>query len=133
LRSLPVIAASAGLVLFRGGGEIAALYGKPGLTWPLRGVALALVGSSLLQLYGAALIAQARLPVGFLMTLAQSAGFLVFGVVLVSLGAGATGAAFGRAIGYGFGLAVGTVMIVRLFGRSALAIRPGRGHQRQNT
>jgi len=131
LRLKVVIAGSVGLVLFAAAGEIAALYGKPGLTWPLRGVALALVGSSLLQLYGAALIAQARLPVGFLMTLAQSAGFLVFGVVLVSLGAGATGAAFGRAIGYGFGLAVGTVMIVRLFGRSALAIRSGGGHTRQ--
>ena len=131
LRMKIAIAGGLGLVLFLTAGEIAALYGKPGLTWPLRGVALALVGSSLLQLYGAALIAQARLPVGFLMTLAQSGGFLVFGVILVSLGAGATGAAFGRAIGYGLGLAIGSVMIVRLFGRSALAIRSGTGRTRQ--
>jgi O-antigen/teichoic acid export membrane protein len=131
LRLKIAIAGGVGLVLFAAAGEIADLYGKPGLTWPLRGVALALVGSSLLQLYGAALIAQARLPVGFLMTFAQSGGFLVFGVVLVSLGAGATGAAFGRAIGYAFGLAVGTVMIVRLFGRSALAIRSAKGNTRQ--
>ena len=131
LRLKLAIAGGVGLVLFLAAGEIAALYDKPGLAWPLRGISLALVGSSLLQLYGAALIAQARLPVGFLMTLAQSGGFLVAGVVLVSLGAGATGAAFGRAIGYGLGLAVGSVLIVRLFGRSALAITSGKGHVRQ--
>ena len=90
-------------MLFLGRGRIAALYGTPDLTWPLRGVALALVGSSLPQLYGAALIAQARLPVGFLMTLVAERRLPGRRVVLVSLGAGATGAAFGRATGYALG------------------------------
>ena len=44
LRLKIVIAGGVGLVLFGTAGEIASLYGKPGLTWPLRGVALALVG-----------------------------------------------------------------------------------------
>jgi O-antigen/teichoic acid export membrane protein len=131
LRLKVAITTVVGVVLFAGAGEIAALYGKDGLTWPLRGVALALVGSSVLQLYGATLIAQGRLPVGFLMTLAQSGGFLVAGVLLVSAGAGATGAAFARAIGYGLGVLVGTILIVRLFGRPAFAIRSGKGHVRQ--
>ena len=41
------------------------------------------------------------------MMLSQSAGFLVASVVLISLGAGATGAAFGRATGYALGVVTG--------------------------
>jgi len=131
LRLKVAIAGAVGLTLFAGAGVIADLYSKSELTWPLRGVALALIGSSVMQLYGAALIAQGRLPVGFLMTLSQSGGFLVSAVLLISAGAGAAGAAFGRAIGYGLGVAVGTVLIARLFGRSAFALRSGKGHVRQ--
>ena len=106
LRLKVAISGVLALVLFVGAGEIADLYGNADLTWPLRGVALALVGSSLTQLYGAALIAQGRLSVGFLMTLSQSAGFLVASVVFISLGAGAAGAAFGRATGYAIAFVV---------------------------
>ncbi len=131
LRLKVAISGVLALVLFVGAGEIADLYGNPDLTWPLRGVALALVGSSLTQLYGAALIAQGRLSVGFLMTLSQSAGFLVASVVFISLGAGAAGAAFGRATGYAIAFVVGSILIARLFGRSALAIASGKGRTRQ--
>ena len=84
LRLKVVIAGLLGVVLFVARRAIADLYGKPGLTWPLRGVALALVGSSLMQLYGAALVAQARRRPASLMTFAQSGGFLVASVALVS-------------------------------------------------
>ena len=131
LRLKVAICAALGLTLFLAAGGIADLYGTPNLTWPLRGVALALVGGSLTQLFAAALIAQGRLPVGVLMMLSQSVGFLVASVVLISLGAGATGAAFGRATGYALGVVTGAVLIARLFGRSALAIRTTRGHTRQ--
>jgi O-antigen/teichoic acid export membrane protein len=131
LRLKLVISCVLGLGLFLLAGEVAALYNEPSLTWPLRGVALALIGSSLMQIYGAALIAQGRLPVGFLMTFAQSAGFLVAAITLISLGAGATGAAFGRAIGYGLGALMGSILIARLFGRSALSVATGKGRARQ--
>jgi len=120
-----------GIGLFLAAGEVAALYHEPRLTWPLRGIALALIGSGVMQIYAAALIAQARLPVGFLMTIAQSGGFFVAAITLVSLGVGATGAAFGRAIGYGLGTLVGSVLIGRLFGRGALSIATGKGRTRQ--
>jgi O-antigen/teichoic acid export membrane protein len=130
LRLKITIAGGAGLLLFAVAGPIADLYGKPGLEWPLRGVALALVGSSLLQLFNAAFVAQARMRITLLITLAQGGGFLLFAVTLISLDAGASGAAFARAIGYGLGVLAAALMIVSLFGRSALAIRAGRGHTR---
>jgi O-antigen/teichoic acid export membrane protein len=131
LRLKVAICAALGLTLFLAASGIADLYGTPNLTWPLRGVALALVGGSLTQLFAAALIAQGRLPVGVFMTLSQSVGFLVASVLLVSLGAGATGAAFGRATGYALGVITGAILIRRLFGRSALSIRSARGNTRQ--
>lgn len=131
LRLKLAVAGVAGIALFAAAGPIAELYGKPSLTWPLRGVALALVGGAVMQLYSGVLVAQARLGAVVLMSLAQSAAFLVAAVALVSAGAGATGAAFGRAVGYGAAVLVGSVVIVRLFGRDALAIGSSRGRLRQ--
>lgn len=131
LRLKVLLAGVSGLVLFAAAGGIADLYGKPSLTWPLRGVAVALVGGAVMQLYGAVLIAQARLGASLVMSLAQSVAFLVAAVALVAAGAGATGAAFGRAIGYGAAVVVGSVLIARLFGGRALALGSSHGRTRQ--
>ena len=50
----------------------------------------------------------------------ESAAEFVASVALVALGAGATGAAFGRAIGYLFGAALGVVLLSRYLHRSVL-------------
>ena len=131
LRLKVVIAGLSGVILVAAAGPIADLYGKPGLTWPLRGIALALVAGAVMQLYGAVLIAQARLGASVVMSVTQSVAFLLAAVALVSAGAGATGAAFARAIGYGAAVAVGSVVIARLFGRRALAIASSKGRTRQ--
>jgi len=131
LRLKILLASVSGVVLFAAAGGIADLYGKPSLTWPLRGVALALVLGAVMQLFGAVLIAQGRLGASLLMSFAQSVAFLAAAVGLVAAGAGATGAAFGRAIGYGAAVVVGSVLIARLFGRRALAIGSPRGRTRQ--
>lgn len=131
LRLKILLAGVSGLVLFLAAGGIADLYGKPSLTWPLRGVALALVAGAVMQLYNAVLVAQSRLGAAVVMSVTQSVAFAVAAVALVSAGAGATGAAFGRAIGYGAAVAVGSVLISRLFGRRALSIGSPRGRTRQ--
>jgi O-antigen/teichoic acid export membrane protein len=131
LRLKVAIAGATGIVLIAAAGPIADLYGKPSLVWPLRGVALALVGGAIMQLYGAVLIAQARLGAIILMSVAQSVVFLVAAVALVSSGGGATGAAFARAIAYGAAVLVGSVVVARLFGRGSLAIGSSQGRARQ--
>ena len=131
LRLKLAVAGLAGVALFAGAGVIADLYGKPGLTWPLRGVALALVGGAVMQLYNGVLVAQARLGAGLVMSVTQSAAFLVAALVLVGAGGGATGAAFARAIGYGAAVLAGSILIARLFGRGALGVGSSRGRVRQ--
>jgi len=122
-----LVAGGIGLATFVSAGWIADLYHDPGLTWPLRGIAIALTAFSLTQLFGAARVAQGRIASGFAIPLTQSGGVLVASVALVSLGAGATGAAFGRAAGYTVALAVGAYLTARLFGGAALRIDPRRG------
>jgi O-antigen/teichoic acid export membrane protein len=131
LRLKLAVAGVAGIALFAAAGAIASLYGKPGLTWPLRGIALALVGGAIMQLFAAVLIAQARMAANMVMALTQSVAFLAAALALVSAGAGASGAAFGRAIGYGVAALVGSVLVARLFGRRALAIGSSKGRTRQ--
>jgi O-antigen/teichoic acid export membrane protein len=131
LRLKVLIAGLVGVILVFAAGPIADLYSKPGLTWPLRGVALALVAGSVMQLYGAVLIAQARVGAIIAMSITQSVAFLVAAVALVSAGTGATGAAFARAIGYSAAVVVGSVVVAKLFGRRALAIGSSKGRTRQ--
>jgi len=132
LRLKVLIAGLVGVVLVFAAGPIADLYSKPGLTWPLRGVALALVAGSVMQLYGAVLIAQARVAAIIAMSITQSVAFLVAAVALVSAGTGATGAAFARAIGYSAAVVVGSVVDMgeaddteSALGDMARSVRPG--------
>ena len=92
-----------GATLFAVAGPIADAYGAPGLLWPLRGMAIALLGQSLMGLYGNAFVALGRLSLNFRVVLSESAVEAAASVALVLLGAGASGAAFGRAIGYACG------------------------------
>jgi O-antigen/teichoic acid export membrane protein len=102
---------------------IAAAYGEPGLTWPLRGVAVALAGQSVMALYLAAFIAVRRVAINVRLIVAESAVETGASIALVLLGGGAAAAAAGRAIGYTAGAAFAIVVAVRVFGRRALAFR----------
>ena len=121
--------ASAALVagaLFIAAGPLATAFDKPELAWPLRAIALSLFGSSVFTLYVTAFIALKRIAVNLRLIFLESFAETVASIALVGLGAGAAGAAFGRALGYFFGAIIAVAIVARLFGRAA--VRPvGRG------
>jgi O-antigen/teichoic acid export membrane protein len=118
-----ISAAIAGGALFVLAGPIASAYDTPALAWPLRGIALSVIGQSVLYYYGNAFIALGRTALNLRAVITESIFEFTASTTLVLLGAGATGAAFGRAIGYAFGVAVALVLIVRLLGRRAVEVR----------
>jgi len=96
-------------------GPIADAYGEPGLTWPLRGVALALFGQSSVLFFQRAFIALGRVGIGLRIILSESALEFTASITLVLLGAGAAGAAFGRATGYLLGALIAVALTASLF------------------
>ena len=111
-----VASAATSLALFATAGWIADGYGEPDLVWPLRGVAVALFGHSVMTLVRGVFVALGRISVNLRLVLSESAVETAASVGLVLLGAGATGAAFGRAIGYGFGAAFGVTLVALTLG-----------------
>jgi O-antigen/teichoic acid export membrane protein len=109
-------------------GPIANAYGIAGLEWPIRGIAIALFGQTLLMLYAGAFVALGRLGLQLRVTVSESAVEFASSIALVLLGAGATGATFGRAAGYLFGALVGLALAIRLLGRRVLPSQVRRGH-----
>jgi O-antigen/teichoic acid export membrane protein len=116
--ALPVSA-----LLAAAAGPIAAAYGEPGLVWPLRGIALALLGQSVFMLHGGAFIALGRTSRYLRLVLGESVVEATATVALVALGGGVAGAAFGRAAGYLAGAALGLALTWRAFGPAAVALR----------
>lgn len=104
---------------------IAQLYGEPGLAGPLRGVFIALLGQSVMLLFMKAFVAVGRVSVQFRLVAFESAVEFSASVALVLVAGGATGAAFGRAIGYGFGALAGIALAWSLFRHSPFRLQPG--------
>ena len=100
---------------------IANAYGLPGLVWPLRGMAVALFGQSVMLMAGV-FVAVGRIDHQLRTAFAESATETVASVTLVLAGAGAAGAAFGQAAGYAVGAGVTVVLLKRFFGG---AVMPG--------
>ena len=98
---------------------IALAYGIPSATWPLRAMALALFANSVMLIV-VVFTAIGRIDVQLRVAFAESAVELVASVLLVFAGAGATGAAFGRAIGYVVGLTATLVLLMRVLGPGIL-------------
>jgi O-antigen/teichoic acid export membrane protein len=118
--SLKLVAATAvSAALFAAAGPIADAYGNQDLFWPMRLIAFAVLGQSMLYLFSGVFEAIGRNVLGFRLITAESAVETTASIGLVVLGAGATGAAAGRAIGMCFGGLLGVVMAIR-------AIRPAR-------
>ena len=108
-------------------GALADAFDEPDLAWTLRGIALAVFGQNLMQLYGSAFTALGRVSLAFRTTLLKSAVELVATLGLVLAGAGAAGAAFGRSAGFLAGGLLGMVMIWRLLGGSKPPAATGEG------
>ena len=104
-------------------GALADAYDEPDLAWTLRGIALAIFGQNLMQLYGSGFTALGRVSLAFRTSLLKSALELAATLGLVLAGAGAAGAAFGRSAGFLAGGLLGMAMMWRLVGRS----RPAEG------
>jgi O-antigen/teichoic acid export membrane protein len=124
----------AGLVsaaLFIAAEPIASAYDEPALTWPLRAIGISLFAESVLMLLTRAFVAQGKNVWNLRIVFSESALEMVASVALVLLGTGAAGAAFGRAIGYAFGVVVALVMVVRLYGGAVLSLRRSSGRMRE--
>ena len=97
-------------------GPIADAYDVPELAWPLRAMAIAIFGQGLFQLYNGAVVATGRNALQLRLYAGESGVEFTASIGLVLLGAGAAGAAFGRAIGYGAGAVLGLVLLLRQVG-----------------
>jgi O-antigen/teichoic acid export membrane protein len=117
------LSALVSLALLAGAGTIADAYDNDALRWPLRAIALALFGQSLAALFGGSFVAQGRVALNLRLALSTGAVELGTSVALVLLGAGATGAAFGRAAGWSVAAMLGLVYTVRVLGRRAVRLR----------
>ena len=109
---------------------IANAYGNDELVWPLRAVALAVLGQSTMFLYRGTFVALGRVVLGWRMTAIESAVEAAATIAIVAAGAGAAGAAWGRAAGYCVGAAIGALLLQRALGRRGRA-PAGRGPGRR--
>jgi stage V sporulation protein B len=107
---------------------IADAYDEPGLAWPMRAIAIATFGQSLVLMLTIVGNSLGRTATNLRLVAAESVLEVSASITLVLLGMGAAGAAFGRAIGYMLGVLIGGVLILRLVGRPPLRLRnaPGR-------
>ena len=120
LRLRALSATAIAVVLFALSEPIAALYDAPELVWPIRGMALALIGQSLVQFFTTIFSALRAARGAFVVVFGEAAMEFSATVSLVLLSGGATAAAFGRVVGYTFGAALGLVLLTRLLSRSPL-------------
>lgn len=110
-------AMAAGLGLFAASGAIADAYGDPRLGWPLRWVALSVVGQALFAFIASVGASVRRASVGLWMTVIESAAETSTSIALVAAGAGAVGATLGKFIGYTIAGVAGVYLTMRLLGR----------------
>jgi O-antigen/teichoic acid export membrane protein len=111
------------VVLFVVAEPIASAYGVPELVWPLRGVALALFGQSVMGFYRTGFEAIGRVRLNLRLVFSESAVEAGASIALVLAGAGVVGAAFGRAIGYAFGTLLALMLARRAMGTRAISLR----------
>ena len=95
------------------------------MVWPLRGVALALFGQSMMGFYRTAFEAIGRVRLNLRLVFSESAVEAGASIALVLAGTGVVGAAFGRAIGYAFGTALALFLARQAIGPRAVTLRGG--------
>ena len=98
-------------------GPIADAYGIESLKTALWIIALATVVQGFTAFFITTFEALGRNSVGFRLGFAESGVELCAALGLVLAGAGVSGALAGRAIGYGFGAALGGLLLLRIVGR----------------
>jgi O-antigen/teichoic acid export membrane protein len=111
------------LILFALAEPIANAYNAPDLIWPLRAVALALFGQSMMGFYRTAFEAIGRVRLNLRLVFSESAVEAGASIALVLAGTGVVGAACGRAIGYAFGTALALYLARRAIGPRGISLR----------
>jgi O-antigen/teichoic acid export membrane protein len=106
---------------------IANAYGTSSLKVALWIVALAIVVQGFMLFFTTTFEAIGRNSIGFRLTFAESFVEFCAALTLVLAGAGVSGALGGRAIGYGFGTALGALLLFRIVGREPLRGVPPSG------
>jgi stage V sporulation protein B len=114
-------------------GVIARTYSAPALAWPLRLLAIALIGQNLLFFSSGVFSALRRQALSLRATLTESAAELSASVVLVLAFGGTAAAAGGRAIGYAVGGGLALALAVRQVGGGFPASLRMHGHGRRIT
>jgi O-antigen/teichoic acid export membrane protein len=109
--------------LFAGAGLVADAYGEPSLLWPIRWMAIAIMGQSLLAFYRYAFLALRDASVGLRLVVGESAMEAGATVALVLTAGGAAAASAGRAAGYVFAAILAVAVTLRRFGPAALRPR----------
>jgi len=112
LAAVPTCAALALLA-----GPMANAFDTPEAAGPLRGMAIVVLAQGLFLFITGAFEALGRISINLRIVAAESVVEGTAMVLLVALGAGATGAAFGRAIGYSVGVGIALAFIWTLLGR----------------
>jgi O-antigen/teichoic acid export membrane protein len=114
-----IISGALSALLIAVAGPIADAYGEPSLGWPIRWIALAVLGQSVVSFYRYAFVAQRETSRGFRIVFAESAVEAGASIVMVALIGGASAAAGGRAVGYAAGSAAAVAVTLRTLGRPA--------------
>jgi O-antigen/teichoic acid export membrane protein len=102
--------------LFAVSGTLADAFGDPRLGWPLRWLAVSVVGQALFAFLTSAVTSVRRVSIGLWMAVIESATETSCSAALVLAGAGAAGATLGKAIGYSVAAVAGTYLTLRLLG-----------------
>jgi O-antigen/teichoic acid export membrane protein len=131
IRLKVLVTGAASLALFALAGPIASAYDTPSLAWPLRILAIATFGQSVMIMWATIFEALGRLSVYLRVVLAESALETTGSIAIVLLGTGATGAMIGRAAAYAFAAGFGVVLVARTVGRSIRPRRGGHGYARR--
>jgi O-antigen/teichoic acid export membrane protein len=110
---------------------VASGYDTPELAWPIRVLALAVFGQSMLALYDSMFEALGRVSTWLRVIAAESAIEAVASILIVALGGGVTGAMAGRASGYLFAMVIGLALTVRTIGRFSVQRARRQGHTKR--
>ncbi len=104
---------------------IARAYGQEGLVWPLRAAAAATFAETVYLTGLGISTALGRTIVAVRLETAERLVEVSASVALVLAGAGAAGAVFGRAIGFGLGAVISALVVLIAARSGGLAFRPG--------
>ncbi len=124
------VAVCGALLLIGFAGPIASAYGIPSLAWPLRATAVAIAGQNMLSLFLVTFEVEGRVSTNLRLAFSESIIETASSIVLVLAGAGASGAAFGRAAGFVTAATVGMIVAARALGWNPFA-RPRHSHSRR--